>query len=114
MPARVLRRGAAVAASLACVAGLAACGAGEDAGTRIAMRDLEFAPREATVRAGQAVQWRNEEEAPHDVVAVAGARFRSRTILRDGTFAFEARRPGPIRYVCTLHPGMTGTLRVVR
>ena len=112
MRARVLRLGPAVAASIACFAGLAGCGAGEDAGTRITMRDLEFAPREATVRVGQAVQWRNDEEAPHDVVATAGARFRSRTLLRDETFRFEARRPGTIRYVCTLHPGMTGTLRV--
>lgn len=108
------QRSACVLAAMltAATLGASACGAGRDAGVRIGMQDLQFTPRETTVRVGQRVQWRNDEDAPHNVVATAGADFRSHTITRDGTFAFTARQPGTIRYVCTLHPGMTGTLRV--
>lgn len=88
------------------------CGDASDAGVRIGMQDLQFEPREETVRVGQRVEWRNDEDAPHNVLAIAGARFRSETLGRDDTFSFTPDRAGAIRYVCTLHPGMTGTLRV--
>ena len=88
------------------------CG-GSEAGREIAMRNLQFAPRDATVRVGERVTWRNEEEAPHNVVAT-GAGMRSDVIRSEGTYARTLDRPGVINYVCTLHPGMRGTLRVVR
>ena len=88
------------------------CGDDSDAGVRIGMQDLQFEPREETVRVGQRVEWRNDEDAPHNVLAITGARFRSETLGRDDTFSFTPDRAGAIRYVCTLHPGMTGTLRV--
>lgn len=88
-----------------------ACGEGGDDGVRIGMQGLRFEPREVTVRVGQDVEWRNDEDVPHNVVAVAGARFRSPIVGRDQTFTFTPERAGTIRYVCTLHPGMTGTLR---
>jgi plastocyanin len=92
--------------------GASACGADRDAGVQIGMQHLQFTPRQTTAQVGRRVEWRNHEDVPHNIVATAGARFRSRTIARDGMFTFTPREPGTIRYVCTLHPGMTGTLRV--
>lgn len=91
-----------------------ACGGKGDAAVKIDMQNLQFVPREATVRVGQRVEWTNDENAPHNVVATAGARLGSQTIGRDDTFFFTPARAGSIRYVCTLHPGMTGALRVVK
>jgi plastocyanin len=90
-----------------------ACGESRDAGVQIGMRDLQFQPRQASLRVGQRVEWRNDEDAPHNIVATAGARFRSKTVGRSDTFGFTPGRAGAVRYVCTLHPGMTGALRVV-
>ena len=86
------------------------CGGGDEA-REIGMRDLRFSPRDATVRVGQRVTWRNEDDAPHNVVAVR-AGFRSGLIRSEGTYSKILDRPGLVHYVCTLHPGMRGTLRV--
>ncbi len=92
--------------------GASACGTKDNAPEQISMQDLQFSPGEATVAVGQRIQWHNDEDVPHNVIAATGADFRSQTITRDGTFTFTARRPGTIEYLCSLHPGMTGTLRI--
>lgn len=92
--------------------GVSACGSDGTARGQITMHDLRFSPREATVAVGQRIEWDNAEDTPHNVIATTGAAFRSQTIPRDGTFRFTARRPGRIEYLCSLHPGMTGAVRV--
>jgi len=89
-----------------------ACGGDGDAGVRIGMHDLQFDPRDATVRVGQSVEWTNDEDAPHKLAATAGANLHSQTLGPDDTFTFTPNQVGTISYVCTLHPGMTATLRV--
>ena len=78
----------------------------------IGMKGLVFEPKDVTVKTGTTVTWKNLEEIPHNVVAEEGADFESDTFGLDGTFAFEAEKPATIKYVCTLHPGMEGTLTV--
>ena len=48
------------------------------------------------------------------MVATSGARFRSANLRQDQAFSFRPARAGTIRYVCTLHQGMAGTLVVTR
>lgn len=101
---------------------VAGCG-GEDPGAPAAaancpqpcvtMRDTQFVPRDVTVRPGQTVTWANADSVVHDVVnAREGEEPRSQLFGEGGTYRFTARRPGRIDYVCTVHPGMTGTLTV--
>jgi plastocyanin len=78
----------------------------------IGMRGLKFDPDQATVKVGQAVTWTNNEDIPHNVVAQEGADFESDTFAKDGTFSHTPAEAGTITYVCTLHPGMDGTLTV--
>lgn len=111
---RVARRLTAVLLTAAAL-GASACGTDDSAPGQITITmqdDLRFSPREATVAVGQRIEWRNDEDAPHNVTATTGADFRSQTITHDRTFTFTAPQPGTIRYHCSLHPGMTGTLRV--
>ena len=98
---------------------VSACGGEDDAkqesgaaGGVIGMEGLEFVPRESRARVGQAVVWRNDEAIRHNVVATAGAGFRSPVFGEGGTFRYTPTAAGTIQYVSTLHPGMTGTLRV--
>jgi plastocyanin len=101
---------------------LAGCGSDDAAGGTAAvdcaqpcvvMQDNEFAPRDLTVRAGQTVTWVNSDPVVHDVANVAeGEEPRSELFGQDRTYTFTPRRPGEIAYVCTIHPGMEGTLTV--
>jgi plastocyanin len=55
----------------------------------------------------------NHDPAEHTVTGEDGG-FDSGTLA--GGVAFEATfdAPGEYRYICTLHPGMKGTVRVTR
>jgi plastocyanin len=78
----------------------------------VTLRDVAFSPRSTTVKVGQTVTWVNHERIPHNVVATSGARFRSANLLQNQAFRFRATRAGTIRYVCTIHQGMAGTIVV--
>jgi plastocyanin len=82
-------------------------------GDVVSMKSLRFHPDHVQVRVGQPVTWRNDEGVPHNVVAQSGADFESKTFGKDGTFSFTPGQAATIKYECTLHPGMTGTIDVV-
>ena len=89
-------------------------GSGAGGGTIVVMQGLQFSPKTLTLRVGQTVRWRNEDSVDHNVVATSGASFRSRAFGQGGTYEYTPTKPGSIKYVCTLHPGMSGTLIVRR
>jgi plastocyanin len=81
-------------------------------GVEVKLQDIQFSPKETTVKVGQKVTWVNDDSIDHDVTADSGADFKSDTFGNGGTFEFTPEKAGTIRYQCTLHPGMTGTLTV--
>ena len=108
------------------ILGLAACG-GDNGGAEeqgssseacpsgsvvISMDDLKFDPEDATADAGQEVCWVNEETIDHNAVDEETGKFRSELFGKDETFTTTIDEPGTINYVCTVHPGMTGTLTI--
>jgi plastocyanin len=78
----------------------------------IAMKNFQFVPKAATVKVGQTVKWTNEDSAPHDVVDEKTSAFKSKLFNNGETYEFTAKKAGKIEYVCTIHPGMVGTLTV--
>ena len=78
----------------------------------IKMRNIAFDPKDATVRVGQPVKWKNEDAVDHNAVATSGASFKSTDFGKGGTYEFTPEKAGTIKYTCTLHPGMDGTLKV--
>jgi plastocyanin len=80
----------------------------------VSMRNLAFEPRKSIVKVGQKVTWTNNDTVDHNVTATRGAKFMSQAFGNGSTYSYTPRRPGTIAYVCTLHPGMTGTLVVQR
>lgn len=117
-----MRKGAVWAAGLALVVALTSCGAGSDEGEPVAagppkrgtviLRDIAFKPDKVTVRTGETVTWRFEDQGiSHDVVADDGS-FKSE-VMDSGTFRHTFDAPGTYAYKCTLHPAqMTGTVTV--
>jgi plastocyanin len=69
-----------------------------------------FEPAQLTVKVGTTVAWTNRDDIPHTVVCAG--KFRSKTMDTDGTFSFTFTAPGEYKYFCSLHPHMTGTIKV--
>ena len=85
--------------------------AGTKDATTVAMKDIQFEPKNLEVKVGQTVTWVNEDDVEHNAVANEGE-FKSELFGRAGTYDYKATQPGTIEYVCTVHPGMDGTLTV--
>jgi plastocyanin len=71
--------------------------------------DNVFVPAELVVTVGTEVRWEWVGRAAHDV---EGEGFES-DIQVEGSFTHTFDRAGSFPYVCTLHPGMDGTVYVV-
>ena len=69
-----------------------------------------FEPAQLTVKVGQTVTWTNRDDIPHTVVCAG--KFRSKTMDTDGTFSFTFTAAGEYKYFCSLHPHMTGAVKV--
>ena len=106
---------------------LAACGGGGGGGSGkqaaskdpcpdgavvIHMADIKFKPETATAKVGQPVCWTNDDDIQHDAVDEDGKQFESALFGKGETFTWKAEKAGTVKYVCTVHPGMDGTLDV--
>ncbi|HKP20685.1 MAG TPA: plastocyanin/azurin family copper-binding protein [Thermoleophilaceae bacterium] len=131
-----------IALILACLAlGLAACGGDDDSGggsggggsssgesngggasagggASVGMKDIQFDPKDITVKAGETITFTNEESVPHDVHKESGpgGDFSSGPdggMQQGDTFELKLDKPGTYDYVCHVHaPGMAGTITV--
>jgi plastocyanin len=81
-------------------------------GVAIKMQNIQFDPKDVTVKVGQKVTWTNDDSVDHNVTAQSGADFKSKNFGNGATFSFTPDKAGTIKYVCTIHPGMTATLTV--
>lgn len=80
----------------------------------VSMKDIEFVPDKIAAKVGQKIVWTNEEAVPHNVTATEGADFASETVNENGTFEYTPTKAGTIDYVCTIHSGQTGQIRVTK
>jgi plastocyanin len=80
----------------------------------IKMQNIAFDPKSVTVKVGQKVTWTNEDTVDHNVTSQSGETIKSDNFGKGGTFSFTPKKAGTIKYVCTIHPGMDGTLTVVK
>src|ERR1700740_1007305 len=72
--------------------------------------NFTFSPAELKVKVGDTVTWTNHDDIPHTVVSAG--KFRSKAMDTDGTFSFTFTAAGEYKYFCSLHPHMTGTIKV--
>jgi len=97
----------AVAAAISLLLGAAQAYA-ED--TNVTIDNFTFAPAELTVKVGTTVTWTNHDDIPHTVVSAG--KFRSKTLDTDNSFSFTFTAAGDYKYFCSLHPHMTGMIKV--
>ena len=83
-------------------------------GVAIKMQNIAFDPKSVTVKVGQKVTWTNEDTVDHNVTSQSGETIKSDNFGKGATFSFTPTKAGTIKYVCTIHPGMTATLTVTK
>ena len=110
-----------VLAVAAFIAGCGGNGYGNSAGQPAAAKSAEtakkivdmtgstFAPNSVDAKVGDTISFVNKDEIAHNAT---GEGIDSGTIAGGATFDFKAATAGTISYVCTFHPGMTGTINV--
>ena len=99
--------GLAIAASLPLLFGSTRARA-ED--TKVSIDNFTFAPAQLTIKVGTTVTWTNHDDIPHTVVSAG--KFRSKTLDTDDSFSFTFTAAGDYKYFCSLHPHMTGMIKV--
>ncbi|MGZ6123313.1 MAG: plastocyanin/azurin family copper-binding protein [Myxococcales bacterium] len=74
-------------------------------------RGVAWDPRTLEVARGDTVEWKNADVVPHNVRQDKGL-FRSKDLPPETSFRWKATKRGTWPYKCTLHPEMTGTIKV--
>jgi plastocyanin len=93
-----------------------AAGGGAAAGKQFAIEvvDIDYDPKDATVKKGVTVKWTNTGNLPHTVTKDdgPGPDFDSGTMQPGDTYEQTFDTPGEIDYLCTIHSGQDGSLTV--
>jgi plastocyanin len=77
---------------------------------KITIDNFTFTPNDLKVKIGDTVTWTNHDDIPHTVVSAG--KFRSKTMDTDDHFSFTFTSAGDYKYFCSLHPHMTGMIKV--
>ncbi|MFL5836736.1 MAG: plastocyanin/azurin family copper-binding protein [Solirubrobacteraceae bacterium] len=74
----------------------------------VSVKDNFFSPKSLSVSKRSTVKWSWKGQAPHNVT------FRTvhSPTKRSGSYSLKFNRAGSFSYRCTIHPGMTGKIRV--
>ena len=81
-------------------------------GTEVSMKDIEFDPSEVTVKVGDTVTWVNDDSVGHDVTADEFKSGEPGAMQGGDTFEHKFEKAGTFQYVCSVHPGMDGSVVV--
>ncbi|MET0220885.1 MAG: cupredoxin family copper-binding protein [Tardiphaga sp.] len=104
-----LSRGVSAAAVAALLLSFTAGGARAET-IAVSIDNFTFAPVELKLKIGDTVTWTNHDDIPHTVVSAG--KFRSKTLDTDDSFSFTFTVAGDYKYFCSLHPHMTGMIKV--
>jgi plastocyanin len=84
----------------------------KSASASVTMGDFFFSPASVTVAVGDTVTWRNTGEAPHNATGNGGS-FSTATVNGGQSTSHTFSSAGTFSYICTIHPQMKGTVRVL-
>jgi plastocyanin len=80
--------------------------------TEVSMKDIKFDPGEVTVNTGDTVTWVNDDTVGHDVTADGFKSGEPGEMQNGDTFDHTFDAAGTFDYVCSVHPGMEGSVTV--
>ena len=77
--------------------------------TEVKMGGSTFAPATIDAKVGDTISFANDDQIPHTATS---NEFDSGTLDPGASFEFTVKKAGTITYLCSFHPGMTGTIKV--
>jgi plastocyanin len=87
-------------------------GGGGGGGAEVSEEGIAFNPAEVTVGVGDTVTWTNNDSVDHDVTADSFSSGDPGGMAPGDTFEHTFEEAGTFDYVCTVHPGMEGSVVV--
>jgi plastocyanin len=78
----------------------------------ISVGDNFFKSKTVTVTSGTTVKWKWKGSAPHNVTVTKGPKKFHSSTKTSGTYSKKLFTKGTYTYVCTIHDGMTGKIKV--
>ena len=81
-------------------------------GAEVSEEDITFQPAEVSVGVGDTVTWTNNDSVDHDVTADSFSSGDPGGMAPGDTFDHTFDEAGTFDYVCTVHPGMEGSVTV--
>jgi plastocyanin len=82
------------------------------ASASVTIADFFFSPPSTTVTVGDTVTWHNSGRAAHNATADDGS-FKTPNLNPGQSASHRFSTAGTFTYVCTIHPNMHGTIRVL-
>lgn len=76
----------------------------------VTIDNFTFSPAALKVKVGTTVTWKNQDDIPHTVVSAG--KFKSKALDTDDSYTFTFTTAGDYTYFCSLHPHMTGAIKV--
>jgi plastocyanin len=80
-------------------------------GASVKIKDMKFSPSSVSVKVGESVTWKNDDDRDHTVTAADGS-FDSDNLKPGSTFTFQFTQAGKFAYACRYHPRMKGVINV--
>jgi plastocyanin len=77
----------------------------------VEIKSFAFIPARTTIKLGDAVQWKNDDLAPHTATADGGA-WSTETLENAETGQYVPMAAGSFAYHCKFHPAMTAVIVV--
>jgi plastocyanin len=78
----------------------------------VTIKDFSFSPASITVNVGEAVTWTNSGPTAHSATATDGS-FDTGVFPKGQSRSHTFQEAGTFSYICTPHPQMKGTVRVL-
>jgi LPXTG-motif cell wall-anchored protein len=78
----------------------------------VTIKDFSYGPASVTVNAGDSVTWVNQGPTKHSATAKDGS-FDTGLLAKGGSASHSFTKAGTFSYVCSIHPFMHGTVKVV-
>ncbi|MFL6531030.1 MAG: cupredoxin family copper-binding protein [Chthoniobacterales bacterium] len=76
---------------------------------QVTIRGMEYLPQKLEIKAGETVEWKNDDITPHTVTS---ASFDSGSIAPDESWRHTFTEADELAYACTFHPDMKGVVSV--
>ena len=77
----------------------------------VSIKGMKYNPASISIKAGDTVAWKNDDDRDHTVVADDGS-FKSEKIGSGESFSHTFSKAGKYAYSCSYHPRMKGTVVV--